>query len=192
MSPKIFHHQQPILRVSQENLMSMITYGVSIFLFLASAVIGFSGCANVNQSGQSQQEVIVNSQPEEVSVFFVSGKAAHYLALKSPTSGSVDISAYTHLMEVKYPPTFHVDVLRKAPSRRYKTFAVLECKPGPQSRSEMLESLKKKAREIGADAIILWQGGSEKGLPEMLPTSKMQAVAIRYILTSPSDKGNNS
>ena len=122
----------------------------------------------------------------------MSGKAAHYLALKSPTSGSVDISAYNHLMEVKYPPTFHVDVLRKAPSRRYKTFAVLECKPGPQSRSEMLESLKKKAREIGADAIILWQGGHVEGLPEMLPTSKMQAVAIRYILTSPSDKGNNS
>jgi len=68
---------------------------------------------------------------------------------------------------------------------------VLECKPGPQSGSEMLEGLKKKAREIGADAIILCQGGSEKGIPERLPTSKMQAVAIRYILTSPSDKGNN-
>jgi len=171
--------------------MSMITCGVSIFLFLASAVTGFSGCANVNQSGQSP-EVSLNSQPEEVTVFFVSGKAAHYLALACSTSGSVDISAYTHLMEVKYPPTFHVDVLRKAPSRRYKTFAVLECKPGPQSGSEMLEGLKKKAREIGADAIILCQGGSEKGIPERLPTSKMQAVAIRYILTSPSDKENNS
>ena len=173
--------------------MSRITYGVSIFLFLASAGIGFSGCANVNQSGQSQQEVILNPQSEEVSVFFVAGKAAHYLALECPTSGSVDISAYTHLMEVKYPPTFHVDVLKKAPSRRYKTFAVLECKPGPQSRSEMmLAGLKRKAREIGADAIILCQGGQVKGLPEMPPTSKMQAVAIRYIVTSPSDKRNNS
>ena len=145
--------------------MSMITYGVSIFLFLASAVIGFSGCANVNQPGQSQ-EVSLNSQSEEVSVFFVAGKAAHYLALECPTSGSVDISAYTHLMEVKYPPTFQVDVLRKAPSRRYKTFAVLECKPGPHSRSEvMLEGLKNKAREIGADAIILCQGGHVPGTP---------------------------
>ncbi len=172
--------------------MSRITYGISIFLFLAWAAIGVSGCASVNQPGQSQ-EVRLNTQSEDINVFFVSGKAAHYLALECPTSGAMDLSAYTHLMEVKFPPTFHVDVLSKAPSRRYKTFAVLECKPGPNSNPEvMLEGLKKKAREIGADAIILRQGGPEKGIPQMLPTSTMQAVAIRYILTSPSDKGNNS
>ena len=172
--------------------MSKITYGVTFFWFLALAVIGFSGCANVYQQGQSQ-EVSVKSQSQEVNAFFVAGKEAHFLALQCPTSGSVDISAYSHLMEVKYPPTLQVDVLRKAPSRPYKSFAVLECKPGLHSKSEeVLEGLKRKAREIGADAIILCQGGPDQGLPEAPPTSKMQAVAIRYILTSSSDKGNKS
>jgi hypothetical protein len=170
----------------------MVNYGVSILLFLALAVAGFSGCATGNQPGQSQ-EVIVKSPSQEVSAFFVAGNEAHYRALECPTSGSVDISAYSHLMQVKYPPTLHVDVLKSPPSRPYKSFAVLECKPGLNSRSEtMLEGLKSKAREIGADAIILCQGGSEKGLPEMPPTSKMQAVAIRYIVTSSPEKRNKS
>ena len=59
----------------------MILTRVSIFLFLASAVIGFSGCANVNQQGQSQ-EVTVKSQSQEVNAFFVAGKEAQYLALQ--------------------------------------------------------------------------------------------------------------
>jgi hypothetical protein len=188
----MFHHQQPLPRVSQEKFMSRFARGVSILWFLALAVAGFSGCANVNQQGQSQ-EVRLNTQSPEVNVFFVAGKEANYLSLQCPTSGSVDLGAYTHLMEVKYPRTLHVDVLRKAPSRPYKSFAVLECSPGAQSRSaEVLEGLKSKAREIGADAIILCQGGSAQGLPELPPSSKMQAVAIRYILTSPSDKENKS
>ena len=128
--------------------------------------LGRHRCLRVRQrqpAGQSQ-EVNVKSQPQEVKAFFVAGKEAHYLALQCPTSGYVDLSAYSHLMEIKYPPTFQVDVLRKAPSRPYKSFAVLECKPGPHSRSEeMLEGLKGKAREIGADAIILCQGRSGPG-----------------------------
>ena len=86
-------------------------------------------------------------------------------------------------MEIKYLPTIHLDVLRKAPSRPYKSFAMLECEPAPHSRSEeMLEKLKSKAREIGADAIILYHTGPGQGLPELPPTAKMQAVAIKYVL----------
>ena len=173
-------------------MMSMITYGVSIFLFLALAVIGFSGCANVNQQGQSQ-EVSVKSQSQEVKAFFVAGKEANYLALQSPTSGSVDLSAYSHLMEIKYPPTIQVDVLKTAPSRPYKSFAVLECEPAPNSRpEEVVERLKGKAREIGADAIILGPSGPDQVLPGIPPAAKMQAVAIKYVLTPDSAKGNHS
>jgi len=162
--------------------MFRVAYAATIFLLLGSAVTGISGCAEINRKSPSQ----------EVKAFFVAGKEAHYLALQCPTSGSVDLSAYSHLMEIKYPPTLQVDVLRKAPSRPYKSFAVVECEPAPHSRPEvMVEGLKGKAREIGADAIILCQGGPDQGLPEIPPTAKMQAVAIRYILTSTSDKGNN-
>jgi hypothetical protein len=163
--------------------MSIIAYAATIFLLLGSAGMGPSGCATVN----------LKSSPHEVKAFFVAGKEAHYLALQCPTSGSMDLSAYSHLMEVKYPPTLQVDVLRKAPSRPYKSFAVLECEPAPHARPEaVVEGLKDKAREIGADAIILCKAGADKGLPEMPPTVKMQAVAIKYIVTTPSDKGNRS
>jgi hypothetical protein len=163
--------------------MSKIAYAVMLFLFLGSAVMSVSGCAEIDRRSPSQ----------EVKTFFVAGKEAQYLSLQCPTSGSVDLSAYTHLMEIKYPPTFQVDVLRKAPSRPYKSFAVLECEPAPYSRpEEMVEGLKGKAREIGADAIILCQSGPGQGLPEILPTAKLQAVAIRYVLMSPSDRGNHS
>jgi len=160
-----------------------IAYAVTIFLFLVSAVTGVSGCAEFNR----------NSPSQKVKAFFVAGKEANYLALQCPTAGSVDLSAYSHLMEIKYPRTLQVDVLRKAPSRPYQSFAVLECEPAPHSRpEEVVEGLKDKAREIGANAIILCQAGLYQGLPELLPTSKMQAVAIRYIMTSASDKRNNS
>jgi len=160
-----------------------IAYAATIFLFLASAVMGVFGCAEIDLKSPSQ----------EVKAFFVAGKEAQYLALQCPTSGSVDLSAYSHLMEVKYPPTLQVDVLRQAPSRPYKSFAVLECEPASHSKPEaVMEDLKSKAREIGADAIILCQSGSDQRLPGISPTGKMQAVAIKYILASTSDKGNNS
>ena len=162
--------------------MSSLASALTIFLFLAAAVMGVSGGAGT----------ILKSPSQEVSAFFVAGKEAKYLALQCPTSGYVDLSAYTHLMGIKYPRTFQVDVLRNPPSRPYQAFAVLECEPAPNAKSdEVMAGLKDKAMEIGADAIILCQG-PDQGLPGMPPTSKMQAVAIRYILTRAPDKGNNS
>ena len=172
--------------------MSMVTYGVSIFLFLALAVIGSSGCANLNQQGQSQ-EVSVKSQSQEVNAFFVAGNEAHYRGILSDSSGNMDLSAYSQQIGVKYPRTAQVDVLKAPPSRPYKSFAILECKPGPHSKfEEVLEGLKSKAREIGADAIILDHAGADQGQSGIPPASPIQAEAIRYILTHSSDKGNNS
>jgi hypothetical protein len=163
--------------------MFQVAHAVALFLFLGSVVLGISGCAEVNLKSPSQ----------EVKAFFVAGNEASYRGLECPSSGYVDLSAYSHLMGVKYPRTFQVDVLKQPPSRPYKSFAMLECELGPHSKSEeVVEGLKDKAREIGADAIILCGSGLDHGLPGMQPTSKMQAVAIRYILTSASDRGNNS
>jgi hypothetical protein len=160
-----------------------IPYAVTIFLFMVSAVMGVSGCAETNRVSPSQ----------EVGTFFVAGQEAQYLALECPTSGSADLSAYAHLTGVKYPRTFQVDVLREPPSRPYKSFAVLQYNPAPQAKLEEVEAgLKDKAREIGADAIILCQTGADPKLPGLTPAAKMQAVAIKYILTSPPAKGKNS
>jgi hypothetical protein len=169
--------------------MPMVTYGVSIFLFLALAVTGFSGCANVNQPVQSQ-EVTVRSQSQEVNAFFVAGNETRYRTLLTDSSGNVDLSAYSRQMGIKYPRTLQVDVLKAPPSRPYKSFAILECKPGPHSSSEeVLAGLKNKAREIGADAIILYGPGLDQGQSGIPPASTIQAEAIRYILKSSPDKG---
>ena len=155
----------------------------TIFLFLGATVMGVSGCAEPNRVSPSQ----------EVGVFFVAGKEAQYLALQCPTSGSVDLSAYAHLTGVKYPRTFHVDVLREPPSRPYQSFAVLEYDPGPPAKPGEVEAgLTDKAKEIGADAIILCQTGPDQKLSGIPPTAKRQAVAIKYIIASPPTKGNNS
>lgn len=167
---------------SSQNFMSGIVYALTLFLFLGTAAMGVSGCAEINLKSPSQ----------EVKAFFVAGNEANFQALQCPASGSMDLSAYSHLMGVRYPPTPKVDVLSGPPSRPYKSFAVLECEPSSHSKpEEMMEGLKSKAREIGADAIILCHAGTDQGLPGMPPTSKMQAVAIRYKLTGMTDKGNN-
>jgi hypothetical protein len=100
------------------------------------------------------------------------------------SSGYVDLSTYSHLSRVKYPPTLNVDVLNQLPSRPYKFFAVLEYESSAKSTSEaLMGGLKNKAREIGADAIIICQPGVTQGLPGLLPSTKLQAVAIKYKLT---------
>jgi hypothetical protein len=172
--------------------MSMVTYRVSILMFLTLAVMGFSGCATPNLQEESR-EVSVKPQSQEVNAFFVAGNEAQYRGLLCNSTINVDLSAYAKQMGVKYPRTFKVDVLKAPPSRPYKAFAMLECKLGPASKSEeVLESLKSKAREIGADAIILGNSAlnqTQFGIPL---AATIQAEAIRYILTGSSDKEKNS
>jgi hypothetical protein len=164
-----------------------IAYAVTIILFLGSAALSFSGCATVNPPEQPQV-VSVKSQSPEVKTFFLAGNEANYRALLDNSPGNVDLSAYSQQIGVKYPRTVQVDILSKPPSRPYKSFAVLECKPGPHSRpGEVLAGLKHKAREIGADAIILYHGVPNQGQAG-IPPATIQAEAIRYMLTGSSGK----
>ncbi|MFZ5447212.1 MAG: hypothetical protein ACOZFS_01045 [Thermodesulfobacteriota bacterium] len=145
-----------------------------IFPVLVTAILMGSGCAEFN----------LKSPSSEVKTFFVAGREADFLGILCSTSGSVDLSAYSHLAGVKYPPTLKVDVLNRPPSRPYHSFAVLEYESSSNSNSEsLLEGLKKKAREIGADAIIICQPGESQGLPGLPHSTKRQAVAIKYKLT---------
>jgi hypothetical protein len=183
LNPETSQRHRYLFQAEQKNMRLKNPYAVTLFLFLGAAALSVSGCAEPSRVSPSH----------EVGAFFVAGKEAQYLALQCPTSGSIDLSAYAHLAGVKYPRTVHVDVLREPPSRPYQSFAVLEYDPAPQAKPGEVEAgLTDKAQEIGADAIILCQNGPGQRLPGISPTAKMQAVAIKYIITSPPTKRNNS
>ena len=142
------------------------------FGVLVTVGLVITGCADVN----------LKSPSAEVKTFFVAGHEADFLGTLCGSAGYVDLSAYSHLAGVKYPPTLKVDVLNQPPSRPYKSFAVLEYEPSAAA-SGALEDLRGKAREIGADAIIICQPGQDQGLSGLPPSTKMHAVAIKYKLT---------
>jgi hypothetical protein len=145
-----------------------------IFLFLGTAVMAVSGCSTIE----------VKAPPSNVKAFFVAGSKANLLALKSLSPNCVDLSAYDQQIGVRYPPTLKVDILRKPPARPYKVFAVLEY----NASEGLMEGLRNKAREIGADALILCHADTNQGLLGAYQTQRMQAVAIKYKLTGESDQ----
>ncbi len=63
---------------------------------------------------------------------------------------------------VKFPKSRHVEILIEKPEEPYIVIAILETKGGiGTSLPEILENMRKKAEEIGADAIIPVQDVSE-------------------------------
>ena len=160
--------------LSPKNFLICIVYAVAICLFLGPAAMVLSGCGAVE----------VQSPSQEVKTFFVAGREANLLGVLCLSPTAMDLSAYDQQMGTKYPPTFKVDVLKEPPARPYKSFAVLESDSASYANHEkMLEEFKTKAREIGADAIITCHAGAGQGPAGDWPTSKMQAVAIKYKLT---------
>ena len=166
-----------MIRMSWKSFVLQRVYAV-IFLFLGPAAMVVSGCAT--------STVDVQAPPADVKAFFVAGNKANYLSLQSLSSNCVDLSAYDQQIGVKYPPTLKVDVLNTPPSRPYKIFAVLEY----DGSEHLMERLKNKAREIGADALILCHADTSQGLFGAYRTQRMQAVAIKYKLTGGSDQEN--
>ncbi|MGA9754522.1 MAG: hypothetical protein WBV23_05200 [Desulfobaccales bacterium] len=111
----------------------------------------------------------------------MAGHEADMLGALCLSPGSADLSAYAHLAGVQYPPTLKVDVLKQPPAVPYKSFAVLECASGANATPDaVMAGLQSKAREIGADAIIICQPGLNPGLPGLAPSANTQAVAIKY------------
>lgn len=63
---------------------------------------------------------------------------------------------------LKFPPTSNVEILQSPPDRPYKVIAILETRgTGDHTLPDLIESMREKAKEIGADA-ILFQDVSEK------------------------------
>jgi hypothetical protein len=122
----------------------------------------------------------------------VAANEANYLGVMSMSPNQVDLSGYTHLMGIQYPPTQKVDVLSSPPSRRYQAFAVLESSIPFAAETydpALLEGLKNKARAIGADAIILCHPTDRLALMSGLEkSSKIVALAIKYRLDDLEDQ----
>lgn len=149
---------------------------------LLAVIILMAGCVGVGQQ----------SSPDEVRAFFMAANEANYLGVMSMSPNQVDLSGYTHLMGIKYPPTQKVDVLSSPPSRRYQAFAVLESSIPYASETydpALLEGLKNKARAIGADAIILCHPADRLALMSGLEkSSKIVALAVKYRLEDLEDQ----
>jgi hypothetical protein len=94
----------------------------------------------------------------------------------------------------KYPPTKSVDILSAAPDKPCKAIAILET-TGPSNASlpDLLESMRQKAKDIGADAIIPTQDASQRQVRGRLyvpwlgedssvsgVVPKIRGVAIKY------------
>jgi hypothetical protein len=139
---------------------------LGLWLFLALTAWG---CAGVSEKYPSA----------EAKAYFAAANEANFLGVGCMSPQHVDLSAYTSLMGVKYPPTSAVEVLSEPPSRPYQAFAVLQS-PASQSPRDVspteLAQLTNKAKSIGADAII------------MAPAAKAEAVAIKYRLEDPEAK----
>lgn len=134
------------------------------------------------------------SSPDEVKAFFAAANEANFLGVTCLSSQNVDLSAYSSQMGVKYPPTHTVDVLSEAPSRPYQGFAVLQVAAAPASSAAgtvdpaVLAQLTAKAKEIGADAIIICRtpsGPAQAGADRPI---KIEAVAIKYRRENPQGK----
>lgn len=98
------------------------------------------------------------------------------------TAPPVKVKRYTTAV---YPPTQHVEVLHtKAPNRDYVELGELSVKANDE---EAIEYLVEKAKELGADAILLLgerqQGSIAMPIGQMwmaIPAKRLTAVAIRY------------
>jgi hypothetical protein len=138
--------------------------GLCFFLVLAAW-----GCAGVSEKYPSN----------EAKAYFAAANEANYLGVGSMSTQHVDLSAYTSLMGVKYPPTAAVEVLSEPPSRPYQAFAVLQspaCQSSQNVSPTELAQLTNKAKSIGADAIIICRAPAT------------EAVAIKYRLEDPEAK----
>ena len=154
-----------------------------LLIFLAALGLT-SGCGALEQQSPSG----------EVKAFFVAANEANFLGVQCLSPKQLDLSGYSHLVGVKYPPTLAVDVLQGPPPRPYQAFAVLETSapaPGGTYDSHSLEGLKDKAKAIGADAIIFCGPQGGEVLPGLSNSSKLAAVAIKYRLeAAPNPTGN--
>ena len=94
----------------------------------------------------------------------------------------VRVASYT---DTQYNPTNTIDVIRtNSVSRDYIELAELRTRVGILSRDQAIINIKEKAKEIGADAIIILgketQGAIITTNTLAVPIQDMVAIAIKY------------
>jgi len=152
-----------------------MTYLVSV---VGAAVLGLLvGCSGLGPAANPNVQV---------KTFFLAANEANFLCLKErPPQGGPDLSAYSHLMDMKYPPTTSVEVLTAPPAKPYQVFAVLA---GPKPTelqagdSGSMAGFITQAKAIGADAVMFCPeaGGAASGAKEVL--------AIKYKVEKPQTR----
>ncbi len=155
------------------------TLGLLLLLALAAC-----SCAGVEEKYPSR----------EAQAFFTAANEANFRGVMCQSPQHQDLSAYTSLMGVKYPPTSSVEVLSEPPSRPYQAFARLQCSAAaaspasPDVSSAVLTQLTDKAKAIGADAILICAPPAGPGRQDAVRPAQVEAVAIKYRLENPEEK----
>lgn len=73
------------------------------------------------------------------------------------------------LDDTHYAPTKHVEILLDKPQQPYKVIAVLETHGAlNMSQTSLLNALRKKARSVGADAVLLIADTSQQTSPGLM------------------------
>ncbi|QSR84397.1 hypothetical protein [Methylacidimicrobium sp. B4] len=108
------------------------------------------------------------------------GGAAGLLAILLCVAGCAhqDAVQVRHLTTARYLPSRYVQVYRKAPEGPYEKIAVLEASGQPETpKSQLLGSILEKARELGAEAVIVEDKSQPIGNPLVMnPTGGMYTV----------------
>jgi hypothetical protein len=119
----------------------------------------------------------------QVKTFFLAANEANFLCLKDrPLQGGPDLSAYSHLMDMKYPPTTSVEVLTAPSAKPYQVFTVLV---GPKSvelragDSGSMAGFVTQAKAIDADAVMFCPEGSGAA------SGAKEVLAIKYKVEKP-------
>lgn len=144
---------------------------LALLVFMGYGVA--AGCAASHQQSPSQ----------EVKAFFVVGQEINFSGFRDLSPKCMDLSGYSRFMGIKYPSTQSVEILTAPPARPYQAFAVLESPPSHLPLGEeTIHKLTDKAKNIGADAIIL-TCAPEAPSGSVTPASsqgKTVALAIKY------------
>lgn len=84
-------------------------------------------------------------------------------------TGCATTSVVTHHKPAKHRPSTTANILSAPPARPYETIAILEAM-GPINTplADLLGSMRKKAKEMGADAILPAKGASQQNPPGLI------------------------
>jgi len=92
-------------------------------------------------------------------------------------TGCATLSYFPSIDRV-YTPTSHVEVLFREPQKDYIIIGKIISEGDIWSHKTLLEKIKKKAMQVGADAILVTEAGHFQG--EFGTCQKVEALALKW------------